>query len=174
MLGQTAGFGQEQTLYFSTQALDFMNLKTVSAASLLLVLSAHLSSASAVCFYPGSDKSGYKVPLETEVRNAEAIVIGRVLSERQLQEDPDDPNGVTASNVTIKILKKLKGNLLSVIVVRNENTSSRYPMSVGEEHILFLSHTNGETSIGSCGNSEAMPHGHQLIKKIRTQLRALK
>jgi hypothetical protein len=151
-----------------------MNLKTVSAGLLLLVLSAHLVPASAVCFYPGSDKSGYKVPLKTEVRTAEAIVIGRVLSERRLQEDADDPDGITASSVTIKVLNKLKGNPPSVIVVRNENTSSRYPMSVGEEHILFLSRTNRETPIDSCGNSELMAHRSQLVKKIRTQLRALK
>jgi hypothetical protein len=151
-----------------------MKLKTVSTRALLLVLSAHLAPASAVCFYPGSDKSGYKLPLETEVRTAEAIVIGRVLAERQLQEDAADPDGVTASNVTIEVLKKLKGNPPSVIGVRNENTSSRYPMSVGEEHILFLSRTKRETWIDSCGNSEAMPHGDRVVKKIRTQLRALK
>lgn len=145
-----------------------MNLKPVLAVSLLVLLSTHPLSGSAVCFYPGSGKSGYRVPLETEVRTAEAIVTGRVLSVRHFQEDADDPDGVTASNVTIRVLKKLKGNVPSVIVVRNENTSSRYPMSVGEEHVLFLSDTNGERSINSCGNSEAMPPGDQLVKRIRT------
>ena len=151
-----------------------MNLKTISAQSLLLAIAAHLSSASAVCLYPGSDKSGYKVPLETEVRTAEAIVIGRVLSEHPIQDDADDPDGVTASNVTIKVLKKLKGNLPGVIVVRNDNTSSRYPMSAGERHLLFLSRTDRETWIDSCGNSEVLAHGDQLVKKIRAQLRASK
>ena len=151
-----------------------MNLKTISAGSLLLVIAAHLSSASAVCLYPGSDKSGYKVPLETEVRTAEAIVIGRVLSEHPIQDDADDPDGVTASNVTIKVLKKLKGNLPGVIVIRNDNTSSRYPMSAGEQHILFLSRTDRETWIDSCGNSEVMPHGGRLVKQVRAQLRVLK
>lgn len=151
-----------------------MCLKTVLADFLLLVLTAHLSPASAVCLYPGSDKSGYKLPLKTEVRNAEAIIIGRVLSERQVKEDADDPDGVTASNVSIKVLRKLKGNLPSVIVVRNDNTSSRYPMSVGEEHILFLSRTDRETWVDSCGNSKLMTYGDQLIKDVRTYLRALK
>lgn len=151
-----------------------MYFKTVLTASLLLALSAHLSPAYAVCFYPGSDKSGYKVPLKTEVRTAQAIAIGRVLSEQQLQEDKDDPDGVTASNVTIKVLDKLKGNLPGVIVIRNENTSSRYPMAIGEEHILFLSRTDHETWIDSCGNSAVLGHGDQLVKKIRAQLRAFK
>jgi hypothetical protein len=151
-----------------------MNLKTVSAGWLLLVLAAHPPPAYAVCFYPGTDRSGYKIPLKTEVRTAEAIVIGRVLSEDRLQEDADDPDGVTASNVTIKVLKKLKGTPSGVIVVRNENTSSRYPMSVGEEHILFVSRTNHGTWIDSCGNSEVMPDGEQVVKEVRTQLRSLK
>lgn len=150
-----------------------MNLKTVLAGSLLLALTASLAPANAVCLHPETGKSGYKVPLETEVRTAEAIVIGRVILEQRLQEDADDPDGVTASNVTIKVLKRLKGSLPSVIVVRNENTSSRYPMSVGEEHILFVSRTNHGTWIDSCGNSEAMPHGEQIAKEVRTQLRAL-
>lgn len=148
-----------------------MNSKSVSTGSLLLVLAAHLDPSSAVCFYPGSDKSGYKVPLKTEVRTAEAIIVGRVLSDHGLHEDADDPDGITASSVQIEVLKKLKGNLPGVIVVRNENTSSRYPMAVGEEHILFLSRTGDETWIDSCGNSEVLANGVQLVSKIQTQLR---
>ena len=151
-----------------------MHLKTVSAGSLLLVLAAHFPPAYAVCLDPRTDKSGYKIPLKKEVLTAEAIVIGRVLSEHRLQEDPDDPDGITASNVTIKVLKKLKGTLPGVIVVRNENTSSRYPMSVGEEHVLFVSRTNREMWIDSCGNSDVMPDGEQVVKEVRKQLRAMK
>jgi hypothetical protein len=149
-----------------------MNPKTFSAV-FLLIIAAHLPAAYAVCLDPGTGKSGYKVPLETEIRTAQAIIIGRVLSEQRLQEDPDDAEGLTASNFTIKILSKLKGSLPGVIVVRNENTSARYPMSVGEEHILFVSRTNRGTWIDSCGNSDVLPRGEQLVKKIRTELRAL-
>lgn len=151
-----------------------MNLKTALAGALLLALTANLAPANAVCIHPDTGKSGYKVPLKTEVRTAEAIVIGRVLSEQRLQEDANDPDGVTASNLTIKVLRKLKGRPPSVIVVRNENTSSRYPMSVGEEHILFVSRTKHGPWIDSCGNSEAMAHGEQVAKEVRTQLRASK
>ena len=151
-----------------------MTLKIVSAASLLLVLGAHVPSAYPVCLDPGTGKSGYKIPLKREVRTAEAIVIGRVLSERRLQEEADDPDGITASNVTVKVLKKLKGTLSGVIVLSNENTSSRYPMSVGEEHILFVSRTYHDMWIDSCGNSDVMPDGEQVASKVRAQLRAMK
>jgi hypothetical protein len=149
-----------------------MNPKTFSAGS-LLIIAAHLPAAYAVCLNPGTGKSGYKVPLETEIRTTQAIIVGRVLSEQRLQEDPDDPEGITASNFTIKILSRLKGRLPGVIVVRNENTSSRYPMSVGEEHILFVSRTNRGTWIDSCGNSDVLPRGERVVNEIRTQLRAL-
>lgn len=151
-----------------------MNLKTSSSGFLLLVLASPLPAAYAVCLDTETYKSGYKVPLKAEVRTAQAIVIGRVLSEQSLKEDADDPEGVTASNFAIKVLVKLKGSLPRVIVVRNENDSSRYPMAAGEKHILFLSRTNVETWIDSCGNSEVMPQGEQVVKEVRAELRALK
>jgi hypothetical protein len=150
-----------------------MNLRTVLAGS-LLIIAAHLHAACAACLDPKTGISGYKLPLETEVRTAQAIITGRVLSEQRLQEDPTDPDGVTACNFTIKVLSKLKGRPPGVIVVSNENTSSRYPMSVGEEHILFVSRTNREMWINSCGNSDVLPRGERVVKEIRTQLRASK
>ncbi len=150
-----------------------MTLKIGATASLLVILGTHISAVYGVCLDPETYKSGYKIPLKTEVVTAKSIVIGRVLSAHLLQEDADDPDGITASNVTIKVLTKLKGTLPNVIVVRNENTSSRYPMSVGEEHILFVSRTNREMWIDSCGNSDVMPNGEQVVRKIRAQLRGL-
>lgn len=154
--------------------LKVMNLKTASAGLLLLTLLSTHPRAHAVCLDPKTGQSGYRIPLKTEVRTAEAIIIGRVVSEQQLLEDPDDPDGVTASKVRIHVLEKLKGRPTSVIVVRNENTSSRYAMSVGDEHILFVSRSNRVMSIDSCGNSEVMPQGEQVARVVRTLLRASK
>jgi hypothetical protein len=147
-------------------------MMTVSLAPLALAL--HLGTASAVCLDPKTSISGYKVPLDSEVRTADAIVVARVLSEQGLQEDPTDPDGYTAYNLTIRVLSSLKGSLPKVIVVRNENTSSRYPMSVGEEHILFVSRNGNKLGINSCGNSEEMPKGKQLVKQIQASLQKLK
>jgi hypothetical protein len=151
-----------------------MNLKTISAMLALLALASHLCSAGAVCLDPKTFISGYKVPLESEVRAVEAIVVARVLSEQGLQEDPTDPEGYTAYNVTIKVLASLKGNLSNVVMIRNENTSSRYPMSVGEEHILFVSRDGHELRVDSCGNSATMRKGKQLVKQVRTEIQKLK
>lgn len=119
---------------------------------------------------PETRVSGYTVPLALETREAEAIVIGRVVSEQQLQEDPSDPDGVTAYNVSVQVLIRLKGNLPNVFVIRNENTSSRYPIGVGEEHVLLVSRSGQALWINGCGNSSAMPEGKQLLKQIEAQL----
>lgn len=155
-----------------TLLFPLANLKIVSAGILLLALASWLSAAHALCLDPATGGSAYKLPLQAEVQTAEAIFIGRVLSEQLLREDAADPDGYTASNVTIQVLARLKGNPPSVVVVRNENTSSRYPMSTGEKHILFVSHTDRGTWVDNCGNSAVMPAGEKVAAKVRQQLKA--
>jgi hypothetical protein len=118
--------------------------------------------------------SGYKVPLASEVRAADGIVIGRVLSEKGLKEDPTDPDGYTAYNVTVRVISRLKGNLPNVIVIRNDNTSARYAMSIGEEHLLFVSRDGKELRVNSCGNSSVMREGKHLMEQIRMELQRSK
>jgi len=151
-----------------------MNFRTIITASVLLGQAFFLCTASAVCVDPTTFVSGYKVPLASEIRTADGIVIGRVLSEQDLHEDSTDPDGHTASNVTVRVTSRLKGDLPSVIVIRNENTSARYPMSIGEEHLLFVSKNGKKLWVNGCGNSSAMPEGEQQVKTIRAQLRKLK
>jgi hypothetical protein len=145
-------------------------LKAITSTFVLLTLTVHLGVARAACMNPKTWVSGYKVPLALEVHEAEAIVIGRVISEQPLQEDRVDPYGTTAYNVSIKVLARLKGNLPNVFVIRNENTSSRYPISVGEEHILFVSHFGQAWRVDACGNSALKVEAPQLVKQIQQQL----
>jgi len=140
----------------------------------LLVLSLQGRGAVAVCLDPATLVSGHVIPLDEELRRADAIVVGRVLSARALREDPADPDGVTADDLTIEVLASLKGQLAGEIVIRNENTSARYPMAVGEEHLLFISRGGGSLSVDSCGNSARMPAGKKLVREIRLTLKKLK
>jgi hypothetical protein len=149
-------------------------LKTIALGSVLLGQAFLLDTAGAVCLDPRTFVSGYTVPLSSEVRTADAIVVGRVLAEQGLREDPMDPDGYTAFNVKVKIITRLKGNLPSVVVIRNDNTSARYPMSTGEEHLLFVSRDRQGLWINSCGNSSAMPEGKKVMAQIRAQLQRLK
>lgn len=131
----------------------------------------YTDAAHALCLDPKSGISGYNVPLRSEIQAADAIVVGRVLVENELKEDRSDPEGVTAYNVTIKVLATLKGRLPNVFSVRNENTSARYAMAVGEEHVLFISQgRNGQLWIDSCGSSAITSKGNSLVKQIEAEL----
>ena len=148
-----------------------MNLKTMITWLALLGQAFPICAASAVCLDPKTSLSGYRIPFAAEVGSADAILVGRVLSKQDLAEDPADPEGVTADEVTVKVITRLKGKVPDVLVLRNENTSARYPMSVGEEHILFVSRDGRESWVDSCGNSSLMPAGKPLARRIQAQLR---
>jgi len=151
-----------------------VNKNAFVAKVLLFMLTTHIGEPGAVCIDPKTSVSGYKIPLNEEVRSADAIIVGRILAQQGLKEDPADPDGYTAYNVTIKVLRPLKGSLPNVISVRNENTSARYPMSVGEEHILFVSRDSKALWINGCGNSATARGSGQLEKLIRAELQKQK
>ena len=149
-----------------------MPMKTIEPFLIsLLAAVAHIGAAHALCLDPKSGISGYKFPLRSEIHSAEAIVVGRVLAENALKEDRSDPYGVSAYEVTIKAQAILKGRLPNVFSVRNENTSARYAMSVGEEHVLFISQgRDGQLWINSCGNSSMGSKGNDLVNQIQAEL----
>jgi hypothetical protein len=150
------------------------SLKTIVVGLAFLGQVFCIDTASAVCLDPKTLVSGYTVPLASEIRTANAILIGRVMSQRSLREDRDDPEGITAYDVRIKVIDRLKGRLPRIIVVRNDNTSARYAMSVGEEHLLFVSRDGQDLRVDSCGNSSGMPHASELAERVRARLRVLK
>lgn len=151
-----------------------VNVKTMIRVLVLLGQGSLICTADAVCLDPKTFVSGYRIPLASEVVSADAIVVGRVLSERALTEDPADPEGVTAYDVTVKVVTRLKGDVPDRLILRNENTSARYPMSVGEEHILFVSRDRRQPWVDRCGNSSPMPAGRPVVARIQAQMRNAK
>jgi hypothetical protein len=114
--------------------------------------------------------SGYRVPLNSEIRFSQAIVTGKVIKTSPLQEDRDDPDGVTAYLHTVRVLRQLKGRLPAVISVRVNNDSGRYAMSAGEEHLLFFTMSGSTLSVDGCGNSRQLPQGADVLRQVEAQL----
>jgi hypothetical protein len=126
--------------------------------------------AHAVCLDPKTFISGYHLPLNEEIRSTRAIVIGKVTKSQYLQEDPTDPEGITAYIYTVQILQRLKGRVPRIVNVRNENDSGRYAMDVGEKHLLFLSTQGEHFLVDSCGNSSPLPQGDAVLKRVEAKL----
>jgi hypothetical protein len=134
----------------------------------MLVL-AYLATAipvSALCLDPKTFLSGYHLPLSEELHSASHIVIGNVTKETLVQDDASDPKGVSAYVYTIQIVRQLKGHLPRSIHITVENNSGRYPMVVGERHLLFLNRESGYFSVNSCGNSSVLPKGNTSLRQV--------
>jgi len=161
----------------STRSLERMKVSIV-AALIAVICGATFTPrlVGAVCLDPKSNGSisGYHVPLDEEIRSTPVIAIGEVISNQNLTDGPDGPDFIAATIYTIRIERVLKGRLPRQIELRNENDSGRYPIGVGERHVLFLRPLDPRFGAGywadSCGNSAQLPSGESVVKRVQAQL----
>lgn len=119
-----------------------------------------------VCLDSNGLTSGYQIDLTTEIQSTTAIAIGRVTRIKPLMEDNADPDGITAHTYTIRVSRQLKGHLPKTIRLRIENDSGRYPMDVGEEHVLLLTKRGKYFEVNGCGHSSPLPQGTKILERI--------
>ncbi|MFZ6875832.1 hypothetical protein ACO0LF_27500 [Undibacterium sp. Di27W] len=122
--------------------------------------------ASAMC------TDGRAPTVKAEFLIAPKVVQARVINQKVLQEDAEDPEGVTATEYTIQVDVWYKGaSKKRKLLIRDENTSSRFPMDAGESYLLFLTRYRldfpGQYFIDSCGNSKRMAESEAELKIIR-------
>lgn len=130
--------------------------------------------AEAVCLDPKTLISGYQVGLDDEITATPLIIVGDVTVQHYLQEDAQDPDGISAYIYTVQVVRQLKGTAPKTVYVRSESGSGRYPMAVGEQHLLFLRKTGAyfEFEADSCGNSALLPKGQATVERVEAALKA--
>jgi hypothetical protein len=143
-----------------------MKIASLRCFILALPIVFGVEAAHAVCFYPHSTISGYKLPLRVEVRNSQSIAVGTVTSVRAFQEGPSDPAGVSALVYTVDLSQELKGNVPKRITLRAENDSGGYRMARGETDLLFLTYLDGKFTVDACGNSTELPKGRKVVLEV--------
>jgi hypothetical protein len=141
-------------------------------AGALIGAMAATRTAHALCLDPNTLVSGYKMKLADEVASTALIVVGRVTEQRPLFEDPTDPDSITAYIYTVQVLRRLKGTAPHTVELRTDNDSGRYPMNVGEAHLLFLTRQDAYLMADSCGNSTLLPHGNSVLARVEALLTA--
>jgi hypothetical protein len=104
--------------------------------------------------------------VDEEILNSEAVVIGEVVKETPLLEDTSDPEGLTATTYQVHALKRLRGHATDSIVIRSENTSSRFAMELSKRYVLFLQRDGQSYFIDNCGNSGLLSKSKKVIKAI--------
>ncbi|MYM25295.1 hypothetical protein GTP46_21935 [Duganella sp. FT135W] len=114
---------------------------------LFITLLLSFVEASAVCL------DGRHPSPREEFGSSDAVVVAHISGHKDLTEDSHDPSGVTATLYHVKVLRRMKGTTGSSLVLRSENTSSRFPLEAGADYLLFL-HKDGKAYfVDSCGNS---------------------
>jgi hypothetical protein len=131
--------------------------------------------ACAVCLDPKSGVSGYQVPLKEEIESSLAIVIGTIVEEQEVHDEPSDPQYFSATTYKVLIERKLKGSVGKTMVLWTPNDSSRYAMGAGERHILFLTTSRDNDpshfEANGCGSSSPLPRGHFVVKQVEAAMR---
>ncbi len=87
-----------------------------------------------------------------EYGRSEAVIVGRVLSSRSLP-DPDDPQVLTGTVYSVKIVEALRGSPGKVVDVYSENSGGSFPLKAGEKYLLCLYRQEGQLSADYCGHS---------------------
>lgn len=120
--------------------------------------------ASAMC------TDGRAPAVKAEFVSAPKVVQGHAIKEKVLQEDPDDPYGVTATEFTIQVEIWFKGRSnRNKLILRDENTSSRFAMDLHKSYLLFMQpHPRypSQHYVDSCGNSNLIAESGAALKII--------
>jgi len=103
--------------------------------------------------------------IEREYFSSEYVLEGKVLSKKNISS-PDDPIGYIATLYAVKPTRIFKGKKNTKLIIYSENTSSRFPMKIGETYIIFLQTSNDGLFVDNCGNSGILKNSPDVIKKI--------
>jgi hypothetical protein len=114
------------------------------------------TTAKAVCFtkdgVAADPSQGPVTPWPTEFRNASVILIGTVVSEKNVP-DPKEPGFWSGTLYKLTVEALLKGKTGTSVQVFSPNDSGRLPLVIGTRYLLFLDTKGGRLITNACGNS---------------------
>jgi hypothetical protein len=128
----------------------------LSALSLL----AFTRQAYAFCFAP-------QLQVSDEYFISDFVITGTVVSNRY-EKDPQDPDSLTGTFYTIRVVKTWHGKAPESLTLYSENSTARFPMRVDGTYILFVTKSdNGKWIIDNCGNSGLLPSANKVLSALR-------
>jgi hypothetical protein len=101
-----------------------------------LLFLASASSANALCVYKGDLYA--KTTIEQEFQDSKFVVLGTVLSSREIPIPDNDLNAESGVIYRIRINQVFKGRAPSVIANYSERNSGGFYLDVGTQYLLFL------------------------------------
>ena len=99
-----------------------------------------------------------------EYADSQSVFIGKVTS---IQDVPESGDYYDGHNYTVQVQEVFKGNPTNTVVIFSENSSGRFPMSVGSTYILFVYYELGRNQVSNCGNSGLLSEKQDVIQAVR-------
>jgi hypothetical protein len=130
-------------------------MKAILIAMSFLLLS---SSVDAVCL-----KGNPSVKQECD--DSQSVFIGKVQEQRHVPESRDYYDG---DEYIVQVLEVFKGESKHQIVIFSENSSGRFPMTVGSTYILFVYVERGRFQVSNCGNSGLLSDKKDVVSAVWT------
>jgi hypothetical protein len=103
------------------------------------------------------------IPVADERKDSQVIIIGTVMSTRQIPQAWDSLDGV---DYVLHIDQKVKGRQTGEITVFSERSEDGFPMQAGKQYLLFLNNNYKHWIVNKCGNSGALDNETAVIKQM--------
>jgi hypothetical protein len=97
------------------------------------------------------------------MKDSQAVVIGTVMSSRQVPQAWDSLDGV---NYVVHIDQKVKGKQSGEITVFTEHRDDALNLEAGKQYLLFLTNNYQHWVVNVCGNSGPMDEESTVIKQL--------
>jgi Carboxypeptidase regulatory-like domain len=101
---------------------------------------------------------------------ASKVVVEASLVKVKSSHDKDDPQGVAASEYSLRAKQVIRGHIGPVFVVHEGNDSGRatFDWKTGREYLLFLSYSDSDKAweLDGCGNSGPVSGARTILQQI--------
>lgn len=102
-------------------------------------------------------------PVSREVKESEVVIVGTVVSSRQVPQSWDSLDG---TNYVVHIDQKVKGKQSGEITIFSEHSEDGFNLQDGKQYLLFLTNNYQHWVVNKCGNSGAMDEESKVIKQM--------
>jgi hypothetical protein len=103
------------------------------------------------------------LPVSQEMKDSQVVVIGTVVSSRQVPQSWDTLDG---TEYVVHIDQKVKGKQTGEITIFNEHTEDGFNPETGKQYLLFLTNNYQHWMANKCGNSGPLDEKSAVIKQM--------
>jgi hypothetical protein len=103
------------------------------------------------------------MPVLDERKASQVIVVGTVVSSRQVPQAWDSLDG---TNFVVHIDQKVKGKQTGEITIFSEHSEDGFSLEAGKQYLLFLTNNYQHWVVNKCGNSGPVDDESAVIKQM--------